>query len=289
MSNPAPLIARPLLDVSPEGLRAALEADSIATRVLGADLPNEPHLDPDASWAVGEALDPFVNTVASARFTPQTADRRIAEIVATYDALPTPFVWWRAPFHAPADLGARLEAAHVFEVRDAPAMTLDLRTLGRRPEAPPGLELRGVSDEATLRAYLSILDADPPPAGAPAMFPPEKVDRIVASVVPRLVHEPAPLRVLGLLDGRPVSTARLSLAGGAAGIYAVATLREARGKGLGAALTYACLATGRELGYRIATLQSSDMGLGIYQRLGFVEQFRYAVHVHIPGGARFEG
>ena len=283
------LIAPPLLDVSPEGLRAALEADSIATRLLGTDLPNRPHLDPDASWAVGEALDPFVNTVASARFDADTADRRIAEIVATYDALPSPFVWWRAPFHAPADLGPRLEAAHVFEVGEAPAMTLDLRVLGPAPEPPSGFELRGVTDEETLRAYLAILDADPPPAGAPAMFPPEKVDRIVASVVPRLADEPAPLRVLGLLDGRPVSTSRLSLAGGAAGIYAVATLREARGRGLGAALTYACLATGRDLGYRIATLQSSDMGLRIYQRLGFVEQVRYAVHVHIPGGARFEG
>ena len=284
-----PVIAPPLLDVSPDGLRAALEADSIATRVLGGDLPNEPHLEPDASWAVGDAMDPFVNTVASARFTDATADRRIAEIVATYDALPAPFIWWRAPFHTPADLGARLEAAHVFEVGDAPAMTLDLHALGAPPEAPAGFELRGVTDEETVRAYLAILDADPPPAGAPAMFPPEKVDRILASLVPRLAHEPAPLRVLGLLDGRPVSTARLSLAGGAAGIYSVATLRDARGMGLGAAVTFACLATGHDLGYRIATLQSSDMGLRIYQRLGFVEQFRYAVHVHLPGGARFEG
>ena len=289
MPSSGPVIAPPLLDTSPEGLRAALEADSIATRVLGSDLPNEPHLDPDASWAVGDAMDPFVNTVASARFSLETANRRIAEIVGAYDALPAPFIWWRAPFHTPADLGARLEAAHVFAVGEAPAMTLDLRALGPRPEVPPGFELRAVTDEETLRAYLAILDADPPPAGAPQLFPPEKVARIVASVVPRLAHEPAPLRVLGLLDGRPVSTSRLSVAGGAAGIYSVATLAEARGKGIGAAITWDCLATGRDLGYRIATLQSSDMGLRIYQRLGFVEQFRYAIHVHIPGGERFEG
>ncbi|MBI3751253.1 MAG: GNAT family N-acetyltransferase [Chloroflexi bacterium] len=289
MPHAGPVIGPPLLDTSPEGLRAALEADSIATRVLGGDLPNEPHLDVDASWAVGDAMDPFVNTVASARFTPETAAGRIAEIVARYDALPAPFIWWRAPFHTPADLGERLEAAHVFAVGEAPAMTLDLGALGPRPDVTPGFELRGVTDEATVRAYLAILDADPPPAGVSSMFPPEKVDRILANLLPRLALEPAPLRVLGLLDGRPVSTSRLSLAGGAAGIYSVATLREARGRGIGAAVTWACLATGRDLGYRIATLQSSDMGLGIYERLGFVEQFRYAIHVHIPGGARFEG
>ncbi|HXI46722.1 MAG TPA: GNAT family N-acetyltransferase [Candidatus Acidoferrales bacterium] len=278
----------PLTDTSPEGLRAALEADSIGTRVLGADLPNEPHLDADASWAVGGVMDPYTNTVVSARFDPATADRRIAEIVAAYDALPAPFLWWRAPFHTPADLGERLEQAHVYAIGEAPAMTLDLGELGPPPGAAAGLEIRGVADEAGLRAYLAVIDAEPPPDGAPPMFPPEKVERIVSHLVPRLAAEPAPLRVVGWLDGRPVGTARLSLAGGVAGIYSVATLPEARGRGIGAALTHACLATGRELGYRIATLQSSDMGFNIYRRLGFATQFAYAIHVHLPGGARFD-
>jgi GNAT superfamily N-acetyltransferase len=278
----------PLTDTSPEGLRAALEADSIGTRVRATDLPVQERLEADASWSVGEARDLYRNVVVSARFDNSTADRRIAEIVATYDALPSPFLWWRAPFHSPADLGERLERAGVFQVGEAPAMAMDLRDLPDAVAVPRGLEIRGVTDEAGLRAYLMILAAESPPAeGAPPMLPPEVVERIVARIGPRLVAEPVPMRYVGWLDGRPVSTARLSLAGGAAGIYSVATLPEARGRGIGAAVTHAALAPARELGYRIGTLQSTEMGYRVYQRLGFVEQFTYAIHVHIPGGARF--
>ena len=281
------LVAPPLLDTSPSGLRAAIEADSIGTRVLAGELLGDSRLEADASWVVGPAMDPYANTVVSARFEPDSADRRIGEIVAAYDALPSPFLWWRAPFHGPDDLGARLERAHVYELGDAPAMAMDLDRLGPAPPVAGRFELRGVTDPDGIRAYLSILAADPPLDGAPPMFPPEKVERIVAALAPRLAAEPAPLRVLGLLDGRPVATARLSLAGGAAGLYSVGTLLEARGRGFGAAVSHACLATGRDLGYRIATLQATDMGYRVYERLGFEVQFTYTIHVHLPGGARF--
>lgn len=281
-------IDRPLVDVSPEGLRAGIEADTVGTRVLGTELPVVAHRDDDADWATGLALDVYSNTVASVRFEPETADRRIAEIVAAYDALPAPFLWWRAPFHGPADLGERLERAHVFAVDEhVPAMAMDLATLGPGPEPPAGLEVRGVRDEDGLRDYFGILAAEPPDAGAPPQWPPEKLERVVARLRDRVPLEPAPLRIVGYLHGRPVATARLSLAGGAAGIYAIATLPEARGRGIGAALTHAVMTTGRDLGYRVATLQSSDMGYRIYQRLGFQHVFDYALHVHLPGGARF--
>ena len=279
----------PLTDTSPAGLAQAIEADSIGTRVLGSDLPSRPHLDVDASWVEGEPMDPYMNTVASARFAPETADRRIAEIMAAYEALPSPFVWWRAPFHTPGDLAARLERAHIYSVGEAPAMAMDLATLGPAPEVEGRFEIRGVTDVEGLDAYMAILNVEPPADGAPPLYPPEKAQRMRDALSPRLAAEPAPLRVLGYLDGRPVATARLSVAGGTAGLYAVATLEEARGHGYGAAVSHACLATGRDLGYRIATLQATEMGYGIYRRLGFVEQFRYTVHVHVPGGARLAG
>lgn len=74
---------------------------------------------------------------------------------------------------------------------------------------------------------------------------------------------------LGYLDGKPVATSCLFLGGGAAGMYSVSTVPEARGKGIGAVMTVHPLLDAREMGYRIGTLQSSDMGFKIYQRLGF--------------------
>jgi hypothetical protein len=65
--------------------------------------------------------------------------------------------------------------------------------------------------------------------------------------------------------------------------------REARAAPEFAAFTVtaAPLLAARALGYRIGTLQSSGLGFGVYRRLGFTEQFRYALYVHVPGGARF--
>ena len=54
----------------------------------------------------------------------------------------------------------------------------------------------------------------------------------------------------------------------------VATLPSARRRGFGAAITLAALLDGRNLGYRIGVLQSSDQGFPVYRRMGFVEVCR---------------
>ena len=74
-----------------------------------------------------------------------------------------------------------------------------------------------------------------------------------------------------MLANKPVATSLLYLDGGVAGIYNVATLPQVRHLGIGSALTLALLLQARSWGYRIGTLQSSQMGLQLYRRLGFRE------------------
>ena len=67
----------------------------------------------------------------------------------------------------------------------------------------------------------------------------------------------------------PVATATLVLAGGIAGIHDVSTVPEARGRGIGTAMTAAALQAAHAQGFEIAFLQPSPMGRPLYERLGF--------------------
>jgi ribosomal protein S18 acetylase RimI-like enzyme len=53
------------------------------------------------------------------------------------------------------------------------------------------------------------------------------------------------------------------------GFYALATLENYRGKGIGSAVMTFALNKAKMLGYRNVILQASEDGIKIYQKLGF--------------------
>ena len=265
-------------DLSDEGLRAAIEADLVASRVFAPEVPVEIHDDPDATWGVASYPDPYRNMVVSAHFASEDADRRIAEIAAVYSARGTGFLWWLAPFHTPADLDTRLLRAGLRFEGAVPAMAVDLAALPRDEPLPPGLEIKPISDEATLREFIGVLAAE---MGVPEgqANPAARHHAALQAVIPQTIAaEPVPLRYIGYLENRPVATSRISIGGGVAGLYAVATLPDARGRGIGRAMTLAALEAGRRIGLRIGALQASDSGLPVYRRLGFRTLFDYAIY-----------
>jgi GNAT superfamily N-acetyltransferase len=74
---------------------------------------------------------------------------------------------------------------------------------------------------------------------------------------------------LGRLDGQPVASHILMNGGGVAGVFGIATIPSARGKGIGAAITLQPLLEAREMGYRYGVLFTSEMGKLVYERIGF--------------------
>jgi hypothetical protein len=72
-----------------------------------------------------------------------------------------------------------------------------------------------------------------------------------------------------------VATSMLITTGDVAGIYWVSTLEEQRGRGYGAALTWAAAAGGEQRGCRIASLQASKQGRPVYARMGFAHVLDY--------------
>ena len=69
----------------------------------------------------------------------------------------------------------------------------------------------------------------------------------------------------------PVASSLVLYKAGVAGIHLVTTLEEARGKGIGTAITLAPLNEAKKLGYETAVLHSTEMGLDLYKQMGFKE------------------
>ena len=80
----------------------------------------------------------------------------------------------------------------------------------------------------------------------------------------------------------PVATSLLYLQDEVAGIYCVATVTEARRRGLARAVTTVPLLEARAAGYHVGILQSSEMGVSVYRRIGFQEYGPIGMFLRMP-------
>ena len=205
---------------------------------------------------------PWFNGVLSTKPFEEADEAFIAETIRYFrDKGVDTFTWWMDPPLQAADWKTALSKHGFGFSDDTPGMALDLQTLNESQPPVDGLEIRVVADEESLRAWTNVFING---YGLPTDW-----EDTVFELWGRLgLHFPVQ-NYIGYLNGKPVSTSCLFFGGGAAGIYNVATLPEARGKGIGAALTLKPLQDARKMGYRIGTLQSSEMGYNVYKRLGF--------------------
>jgi GNAT superfamily N-acetyltransferase len=219
-----------------------------------------------------------INCAVAIDLDPATADRRIAEVGGWFAERGVPWRWLVGPTSRPVDFGEQLLRAGYDLVSDSAGMALDLA--GFEPEAPPaGVEIVTVDDLAGLDAWAEVqrraLDLDPTRTRAWR----DAHDRALGADIP--------LRDwLALLDGVPVAAAALFVAARVAGIYNVATVPEARGRGIGRAVTTAALAEAVAREERTAVLGSSDMGYPVYRRLGFREVSRLRSYAQGAGARR---
>jgi GNAT superfamily N-acetyltransferase len=274
-------VPAPRTDLSDRGLIEAIAADQVAARITGPEIVVEQHLDADVSWAVAPVADPFRNVVLAARFSPETADRRIEDLLARYRAARTAFVWWVSPYDEPHDLGARLVAAGLTLEGTAPAMAADLADVPLDEPPPAELEIVPVTDAATLDEFLALIAADWLDWTGGEHTPVQRatLEAWRRQIPRRFPDEPVPLRWIGRVDGVAVTTSRINIGAGVAGLYAISTLPAHRGHGYGRAMTIAALRAARSIGFRIGVLQSSDLGYSVYRRLGFRDLFSYDVFV----------
>ena len=80
---------------------------------------------------------------------------------------------------------------------------------------------------------------------------------------------------LVLVDGEPGATAAAFVTGAVGGVYNVATVPTHRGRGLGAAATWAAVDAGAQAGATRSILQASAEGAPVYERMGYTTPDRY--------------
>jgi len=226
----------------------------------------EVHDDPDMLWTISDVPFPLFNSVLHARLELDTIDAAIEAVLRRYKARNVPMLWWTGPTTRPKNLGSYLEShGLVNEEGDSPGMAVDLQALNQSLDRPPGLEVEQVNDVESLQKWNEALTA---------AFPlPEFVTRPMFDFCSTLgFGKTSPMRnYYGRLNGEIIATSSLFLGAGVAGIYNVATLPKARRQGIGMVMTLEPLCEARALGYRVGTLSSSQLGVGVYRKLGFKE------------------
>ena len=276
---PAPL-ALPRTDVSEPALREAIRDDLIANALRRRRIAGERAIRrPDLVAYRCDLPSPEVNHVVIARFAEVGVDRAIADAIAAFRGS---FFWWLGPDSSPLDLGDRLVAHGLQFLDEIPGMAMDLADLDGDDVVPPppGLRVEPVLDVEGVAAFHEVLAH-----GFPEDFVDTTTTDAIIAATTRSAQESGhrepigvPTRWVGWVDDRPVTTTRLHTGAGVAGVYGVVTVDDARRRGYGEAITRRALRAAREAGLRIATLQASDAGRGVYERVGFRELIRYRLY-----------
>jgi GNAT superfamily N-acetyltransferase len=215
------------------------------------------------TWLMTNLPDHFMNLVVCTKLPPDGADELIENTLAHFRSMNIRKLSWLAHDGVPSVEINRVLLGHglTFKESFATEMAVDLSVLPEELPAHPGLRIVPVVDGNALRPWIHVASI--------GFRISEKFEKVWYDFFVDTVFDGQFQTYLALLNGKPVGTSQLFLSEGVAGIYNVTCIPEARGQGIGSAITLAPLLKARELGYRIGILQASQRGYGVYRRLGF--------------------
>jgi ribosomal protein S18 acetylase RimI-like enzyme len=259
-------------DASDQSMRAAVEGNlfafwSVVSRSSLIAVEDRPDM---LRYTTGVPF-PLMNGILRARL--DADDAAVSDALQPFRSRGLPMMWWTGPSTMPVDLPERLQRVGLVQAEQAPGMALDLEELDERSVRVPDLEIEFVASSDDCSVFAEVLAA----GFEMPDFVSQTLTRILADV--GMGPKGPACSFLGRLNGKPAATSTLALVGGIAGIYNVATLPDARGHGIGTAMTLAPLRHARDIGYRIAILHSSQMGFNVYHRLGFREYCKIGQYI----------
>ncbi len=206
-----------------------------------------------------------LNRVLCARFEPENADRRIAEVLESISPKPSPVMWITCPLDRPEDIGDRLVAAGFGLRGEWTAMAMALENLADEVPLPEGVTIHEVTDQQQAAVWCKTV--------CRGFEIGEPLHKTVSDIfLPATFAQGSPLRhFVAFADGVPAAGCTLLNGSGAVGVFFVGTVPEARRRGLGTAVTHHALLNSRDWGHSHAVLQATPAGRPVYERMGFVE------------------
>ena len=225
------------------------------------------------TWLITNMPDHFMNLVVCTQLPLEGIDELIDGALTHFRSLNIRRLSWLAREGVPATEIKKHLVAHglTFSESFATEMGADLMLLPEELPLPAGLKILLVEDEEKLQQWIHVASIG---FGVREEFEKVWYDFFVEAVFDMRFRT-----YLALLNGQPVGTSQLFLSAGVAGIYNVTCIAEARGQGIGAAITLAPLLKAREMGYQVAILQASRLGYNIYRRLGFQDFGKLSVYL----------
>lgn len=204
------------------------------------------------------------NFICKARLESENASMQIGAATEYFLKQGLPVGWWTGPSCKPTEVGTWLAKAGFQHGGVYPGMSVGLEEYAKPPlHQDDSIKVAQVTNPDDISHFAHIagtaFDGEPKPA----------VD-YYGRTVDVLLQPDCPFRLyLAFLNGDPVATCATFISHGVVGIYSVATLPNARKRGIGRLLTAFALHQGHQLGASYGILQASSQGVRMYQALGF--------------------
>ncbi len=198
------------------------------------------HLEDDVLWCTSPIHSPMFNGALGARFPPQSAAQRANEVLDDLIDHGRPFLWWLTPNTRTPELESTLLARGLVSRGPTNAMSLELAAAnGTFTElAAPGISIEPQTAENTDDLFRVMV--------AGFGMASELTEGMAAGLSSIDGPRTAFRNLLARLDGEPMGAGSVMVCDGIAGLYNIAVLPDARGRGIGRAITLALLRAAAE-------------------------------------------
>jgi GNAT superfamily N-acetyltransferase len=208
--------------------------------------------------------------VFMANFNESSASLNIMHVISRIKKLNISASWYVTPQSCPVNLQSLLKDHGFTYKEDWKAMAIDLKTVPESFNIPKGIEIKEVLSLEELKKWTDVL--------VKSFEFPEIVHSYKKYFINAGLESPNSHYYLGFLNGNPVSTGVLFNGEGAAGLFYIGTVPEARGQGIAKNMVNYLLSQAKNRGYLICILQASQMGYPVYKKIGFKKYYTTKIY-----------